>query len=142
METGIPDLRMGHSRATIRKTMNATKAAIAGEVDQGFEAQDAHVGLIEWFKACDGILDLHRRDFVFQEAAAKARALHKAKLSWFIRLSRAMSVPISDPEFGDSDLADRLQIRIRQLELAYDLVDDSKLSEDEAEKLLQEVFPE
>ena len=47
-----------------------------------------------------------------------------------------------DPEYGDPDLSSRLNVRIQQLEDAYNTFHDSELSDEDAERVLRQVFPE
>jgi hypothetical protein len=48
---------------------------------------------------------------------------------------------IADPDFNQSDLVSRLRVRIQQLEDAYNTFHDPELSDEKAERILQQVFP-
>ena len=96
----------------------------------------------QWFDWMDRILEVHRSNFVLREATPPKIEKHKSVLKLAIRTCHLINALIADPDFNEPDLVSRLQIRIRQLQYAYSLVDDSKLSEEEAEQLLQRLFPE
>jgi hypothetical protein len=49
---------------------------------------------------------------------------------------------IDDPQFGEPDLLSRLQVRIQQLQDAYDTFHDTTLSDAQAQEILKQVFPE
>ena len=59
-----------------------------------------------------------------------------------IRTCLVFNAVIADPDFNEPGLAARLQIRIRQLRDAYDTFHDAMLSDEQAGKILKEVFPE
>ena len=96
----------------------------------------------EWFDICDRILDMHRCNFVFREPSPAQLTEHKTVLKVIIRTCLLVNAWVLDPEFNEPDLASRLQIRIQQLEDAYNTFHDAALSDKKAEEVLNEVFPE
>ena len=96
----------------------------------------------QWFDWMDGILDLHRSNFVFRQATLAQLEEHKLALRLAIRYCLWIHPLIADPEFNEPDLVSRLQVRIRQLQDAYDTFHDTLLSDQQAEKVLSQVFPE
>jgi len=98
--------------------------------------------LFEWLGWMDEILDVHRRDFVFHHPSANELASHKKVLEQCIQIGHFTALALSSSINFDRNLMPRLQIRIRQLQDAYDTFHDDTLSNDEAEKILQQVFPE
>ena len=96
----------------------------------------------EWFDICDRILDMHRCNFVFREPSPAQLTEHKTVLKVIIRTCLLVNAWVLDPEFNEPDLASRLQIRIQQLEDAYNTFHDAALSDKKAEEVLKEVFPE
>lgn len=96
----------------------------------------------EWFRWMDGVLDVHRSNFVFRNASPKDLEEHKKALTLSIRFSHFINALIADPEFNEPELAARLQVRIRQLQDAYDTFHDATVSDEQAEKILKQVFPE
>ncbi len=98
--------------------------------------------LQEWFDWMDGILDIHRDSFIFREPTTDELAKHRTALKTAIRTSHFILALIADPDFNEPELAARLQIRIRQLQDAYDTFHDPALSDVQAEKILNQVFPE
>ena len=96
----------------------------------------------EWFGWMDHILDVHRSHFVFREPAPVQLEEHKQLLKEGIRTCLLFNAVIADPDFNEPDLTVRLHVRIRQLKDAYDTFHDGTLSDEQAEKILQQVFPE
>ena len=120
-------------------------ASAAGERMPDIEVQAKELTRLQmqqWFDWMDRILDVHQSNLVLREATPPEIDKHKGVLKLALRTCHLMNALIADPDFNEPDLVSRLQIRIRQLQYAYSLVDDSKLSEEEAEQLLQRVFPE
>jgi hypothetical protein len=98
--------------------------------------------LREWFNWMDRILDIHRSNFVFRQPTANELEEHKAALKLSIRTCLMFNAVIADPDFNDPDLVARLQVRIQQLQDAYDTFHDATLSYEQSEKILRQVFPE
>jgi hypothetical protein len=96
----------------------------------------------QWFDWMDRILSLHRSQFVFRQATSAQLQDHKIALKEAIRYCLAINTIIADPDFNESDLVTRLQVRIRQLQDAYDTFHDTTLSNEQAEEVLRRVFPE
>ena len=96
----------------------------------------------EWFDWMDDILDVHRSTFVFREATPTELEEHEAVLKRSIRFCHLKNALIADPEFNEPDLVSRLRVRIRQLEDACNTFHDSELSDEKAERILRQVFPE
>lgn len=95
-----------------------------------------------WFDWMDRILSLHRSQFVFRQATPEQLKDHQMALKEAIRYCLAINTIIADPDFNEADLVARLQVRTRQLQDAYDTFHDTTLSDDQAEEVLQRVFPE
>jgi hypothetical protein len=95
----------------------------------------------EWFNWMDRILDIHRGNFVFRPSTSKELEEHKTVLKLSIRCCLMINALIADPDFNDPDLTARLKIRIQQLQDAYDTFHDAALSDEQAEKILKQVFP-
>ncbi len=96
----------------------------------------------EWFNWMDRILDIHRSNFVFRQPTPKELEEHKTALKLSIRTCLFINALIGDPDFNEPDLVSRLHVRIRQLQDAYDTFHDTTLSEEQAEQILRQVFPE
>ena len=96
----------------------------------------------QWFDWMDGILDVHRSNFVFRDASPAELAEHKTALVSAIEYSRRIKTFIDDPESNEPDLVSRLQVRIQQLQDAYDTFHDATLSAEQAKEILKQVFPE
>lgn len=98
--------------------------------------------LQEWFAWMDRILDIHRSNCIFREPTAAELEEHKAMFKAAIRTSHLINALIADPDFNEPDLTARLQVRIRQLQDAYDTFHDATLSDTQANAFLKQVFPE
>ena len=96
----------------------------------------------ELFDWIDRFLDVHRSTFVFRDPAPEQLAQHKRAFQLGIRTCLFFNALIADPDFNEPELAACLQVRIRQLQDAYDTFHDSGLSDEQAGKILQKVFPE
>jgi len=96
----------------------------------------------QWFEWMDGMLQVHRSMFVFREASPGQLEEHNTGVKLAIEYSLFIKDLIADPEFNEPDLVSRLQVRIQQLQDAYDTFHDPQFSDAEAEELLKQVFPE
>ena len=96
----------------------------------------------QWFAWMDGILAVHRSRYVLREPTPAQLAEHKTAVGLAIEYGRFINTLISDPGFNEPDLVSRLQVRLRQLQDAYDTFHNPALSDKEAEELLKQVFPE
>ncbi len=90
--------------------------------------------VLQWFEICDRILDVHRSNFVYREATAADLEAHKLALKLTLRICRSIHLLIADPDFDEPDLVSRLQVRIQQLEDAYNTFHDRTLSDEKAEQ--------
>jgi len=80
--------------------------------------------------------------FVFREPTQAQLQEHKAGLKLAIRYCLFINTLIADPDFNEPDLVSRLQVRVRQLQDAYDTFHDAALSDAQAEEVLKQVFLE
>jgi hypothetical protein len=96
----------------------------------------------QWFDWMDRVLDIHRSNFVFREVTPAELDQHKRGLGYAIRTCLLINTLVCDPEFNEPDLTRRLQVRIRQLQDAYDTFHDPELSDEKADRILRQVFPE
>ena len=107
------------------------------------QARDLTIRQMEqWFDWMDGLLEIHRRSFVYREATAAQLKEHKTALKLAIRHCLFINTLIADPNFNEPDLVSRLQVRARQLQDAYDTFHDPTLSDAQADEVLKQVFPE
>jgi hypothetical protein len=120
-------------------------AAIANETisDLGLQARElTKLQMQQWFDWIDRILDIHRSNFVFREATPTELQEHKTGLKLAIRTCLWINALVADPDFNEPDLVSRLQIRIQQLDDAYNTFHDPAFSDQEADRILQHVFPQ
>jgi len=96
----------------------------------------------QWFDVIDGVVAIHRSHFVFREAMPAQLEDHRTALKEAIRYGLWINTLIADPDFNEPDLVSRLQVRLRQLQDAYDTFHDTSLSDQQAEEVLKQVFPE
>lgn len=96
----------------------------------------------QWFNWMDRLLGVHRSQFVLREATSAQLEDHKIAFKEAIRYCLAINTRIADPDFNEPDLVARLQVRIRQLQDAYDTFHDASLSNEQSEEVLKRMFPE
>ena len=123
----------------------AMNTAIAGERIPDIQTQAHDITrrqLQEWFVWMDRILDIHRSNFLFREPTPAELEEHKTALKAAIRASHLIYALNADPDFNEPELAAHLQVRIRQLQDAYDTFHDATLTDEQAGEFLKQVFPE
>jgi hypothetical protein len=98
--------------------------------------------VLELFSLVDHLLDVHRSTFVFREYTPAQLEQHKQAIPSAIRICLVFNTIIADPDFDEPDLAARLQVRIRQLQDAYETFHDPTLSNEQADGVLKKVFAE
>ena len=96
----------------------------------------------QWFDWMDGMLEIHRRNFVFREPTPGQLEEHKTGLKLAIRHCLLINTLIADPDFNEPEKVSRLHVRFRQLQDAYDTFHDPTLSDRQAEEVLKQIFPE
>jgi hypothetical protein len=96
--------------------------------------------LREWTTHCGKFLVWEREQMLAGEPSAKTRLEHRQCLKWLLRLTRALHSMAADSEFPDRSLAEELEGRLLQLESSWRMFYDP-MPADQAEKLLDEVFP-
>jgi hypothetical protein len=139
------------SKSRIPEIEAQARDAIKGQTEQWFdlipeiEAQARETikrQMEQWLQWMDGILDVHRSSFVFREPTPAQLTEHKTALVLAIEYCRFINTLIDDPGFDEPDLVSRLQVRVRQLQDAYDTFHETTLSDAQAEEILKQVFPE
>jgi hypothetical protein len=95
----------------------------------------------QWFDWMDGILDIHRVNYLFRQPTSAQLGEHKLAVKLALRYCLWIYPMIADPDFHDPGLVSRLQVRIRQLQDAYDTFHDTSLTDAQAEKVLSQIFP-
>lgn len=121
------------------------RAAVANGGVPGIETEAREITRRQvqvWFEWMDRILDIHRSNFVFRKASPAQLEQHKSGLKLAIRFSHWLHALIADPDFNEPELVSRLKVRARQLQDAYDTFHDPELSDEKADQILREVFPE
>jgi len=132
-EIGVPDFQTFEENVGTLRRLADVEAIAHESVKRQAE---------QWFDWMDGILDVHRNNFVFREASPAELTEHKIALGSAIEYSRRIKTFIDDPEFNEPDLVSRLQVRIQQLQDAYETFHDATLSDAKAQEILKQVFPE
>jgi hypothetical protein len=124
---------------------NSMNAAIASDGIPGVQTQARDITrhqLREWFDWMYGLMDIHRSNFIFRQPTPVELEDHKTAFKAAIRTCHLINALIADPDFNLPDLTARLQVRIRQLQEAYDTFHDATLSDEQAGLVLKQVFPE
>ena len=105
--------------------------------------QEAGQQYIErWLSFCDGVLDLNRDQMLHGNPDQAIAEEHRRTLKWIIRFTRLMPAEVSDLDFPSRQLAQRLAVRLHQLEDAWGTFHDHSLSAAEADRILAEAFPD
>jgi hypothetical protein len=141
----LPRRRMRLDKAAGMVFLDAMSTAIASDEIPDIQTQAHDITrrqLQEWLVWMDRILDIHRRNFVFRAPTAAELEEHKTMFNAAIRTSHLINALIADPDFNEPELTARLQVRIRQLQDAYDTFHDATLTDEQAGKILKQVFPE
>lgn len=95
----------------------------------------------QWFDLCDWVLDIHRDRFVRREPSAEELEQHRQGVGECINGCHALTAVLEGDSIEDRRLASGLRIRLKQLEDAYNTFHDSDLSDEEANQILERVFP-
>ncbi len=98
--------------------------------------------LKEWFFGWTGYWKSTAAISYFVSQPQRSLTEHKTMFKEAIRTSHLINALVADPDFNEPDLTARLQVRIRQLQDAYDTFHDATLSDAQAGEFLRQVFPE
>ena len=103
-----------------------------------------HVCLSRLFSVsfCDGVLDWNRDQMLHGNPDQAITEEHRRTLKWIIRFTRLMPAEVSDLDFPSRQLAQRLAVRLHQLEAAWGTFHDHSLSAAEADRILAQAFPD
>jgi hypothetical protein len=85
---------------------------------------------------------VHRSNFVYREPTLQEIGQHKTAFKLAIRTCLFINSLIADPDFHEPGLVSLLQVRIRQLQDAYDTFHDTTLSEEDSDETLRLAFKE
>jgi hypothetical protein len=120
----------------ISATATTSEAISSREIEQAACAQ-----VERWLNFCDDVLDWHRERMLLGDPDSATMEEHGRTLKWVIRFTRMMHAEAADLDFPPRALAQRVAIRLRQLEDAWGTFHDSTLSPAEADRILAQVFP-
>ena len=104
------------------------------------EAGQQHIE--RWLSFCDDVLDWNREQMLLGNPAPAILEEHRRTLKWIIRFTRMMHAEVSDLDFPSRQFAQRLAVRLQQLEDAWATFHDHSLSAMEADRILAEAFPD
>ena len=120
----------------------ASTVTSGGEVVSPRTIQEAAQRHIErWLSFCDDVLDWNRDHMLRGNPDPAIIEEHRRTLKWIIRFTRMMHAEVSDLDFPSRQFAERLAIRLHQLEDAWGTFHDHSLSPAEADRILADVFP-
>jgi len=95
-----------------------------------------------WSDICQKFLDWQHREILRKgEPSPKALDEHRSGLKWLIRFGRIIQLTVADPDYPDKRLLNELEGRLTQLQESWKMVYEP-MSDEEAEKLLRQTFPE
>jgi len=94
----------------------------------------------QWSQLCQNFLDQQRARVLLGDPSPGELQQHQIALKWMLRFARALHLVAADPDYPDKRVADELEGRLLQLEHSWRMIHD-RLSGEEADKLLKELFP-
>jgi hypothetical protein len=95
----------------------------------------------QWCVMCDEFKELTRRTMLARQPSDAELEQHRRGMKIFLRMTRLLHTEVADPDFPDRSLAAELAIRLRQLEVLWEILY-NPMAEEQANKLLQEAFPQ
>lgn len=116
--------------------------AASKEWAEGSSVQEfARETVEQWSALCQKFLDQQRVEILTGHSSPAKLEQHRTALKWMLRFARAIHLTAADPDYPDKRIADELEGRLIQLEHSWRMIHE-RMPEAEAEKLLQNVFPE
>ena len=94
-----------------------------------------------WTDACGAFLAWERKRFLLGDPSADEKKVHRRSLEALLRGTRILYSLIADPNFRDRSLLKEIRGRLWQLEHSWGLFYDNPMTDQEADKLLEEYFP-
>jgi hypothetical protein len=94
----------------------------------------------KWLQICDRFLDWERDNILLGNPDEKTLNEHKEALQMLLRYTRLLVAQQTGPEF--QHVADNIKMRLRQFEDSWGMFHDKSMSKDEAEQVLEQIFPE
>jgi hypothetical protein len=95
----------------------------------------------QWCEICDEFKETTRKTMLDRQPSASELEQHRAGMKMLLRITRMMHAEVADPDFPDRSLANEVAIRLRQMEDLWEIIH-APMPDQEADKLLREVFPE
>ena len=115
---------------------------VSQEWAEGSSVQEfARETVEQWSALCQQFLDRQRKEILLGNPSAEQLEQHRLALKWMLRFARAIHLTAADPDYPDKRIADELEGRLVQLEHSWRMIHE-RMSGVEAEKLLQQVFPD
>jgi hypothetical protein len=118
-------------------TLTASKEWAEGNSVQEFARETVE----QWSELCQRFLDRQKIEILAGDPSPEKLEQHRLALKWMLRFARALHLTAADPDYPDKSIADELEGRMLQLEHSWRMVHE-RMPEEEADKVLQQVFPE
>ena len=94
-----------------------------------------------WTDVCGAFLVWERQRFLLGDPTEDDKAVHRRSLEALLRGTRILYGLIADPNFRDRSLLKEFRGRLWQLEHSWGMFYDNPMTEQEADKLLEQYFP-
>ncbi len=94
-----------------------------------------------WTDACGAFLAWERQHLLLGNPSEDEKEVHRRSLEALLRGTRILYGLIADPNFRDRSLLKEIRGRLWQLEHSWGMFYDNPMTEQEADKLLEEYFP-
>ncbi len=94
----------------------------------------------QWCALCDEFKEVTRTSMLASQPSDAELEQHRQAMKIFLRMTRLLHAEVADPDFPDRSLALELAIRLRQMEDLWEMIH-HPMADEQADKLLREVFP-
>ena len=94
-----------------------------------------------WTDACGAFMAWERQHLLMGNPSEEEKETHRRSLEALLRGTRILYGLIADPNFRDRTLLKGLRGRLWQLEHSWEMFYDNSMTDEQADKLIQEYFP-
>src|SRR5437588_11631520 len=93
-----------------------------------------------WCEACHKFVVWEREHIIKGNPSVEERDNHGTSLKWLLRFTRLLYAAVADPDFPDHSAVDMVEGTLRNLDSSWKMIYEP-MADEEARKLLNEVFP-
>jgi hypothetical protein len=95
----------------------------------------------DWFERCDSFFEWQRTHFLESAPSSALLNEHRSIVKLLLRVLRLLYVEVSDPDFPNKAISEDFHWRLGKLEDSW-LMFHGRMSDAEAERILNQAFPE